>query len=114
MLNPSYLDLELLSEWSFQIAHQSIATQLVPIELDKLTVGDLKRRFVTDVLERHEIEVSRGQVELHQNSVRVLERTSLAELESQVLEVKFSADADWTERDAVELIRHRVRNRFKR
>ncbi|MEL6545435.1 MAG: hypothetical protein AAFQ82_12465, partial [Myxococcota bacterium] len=114
VLNPSYLDLELLSEWSFQIAHQSIATQLVPAELDELTVGDLKRRFVTDVLERHEIEVSRGQVELHQNSVRILERTSLAELESQVFEVKFSADADWTERDAVELIRHRVRNRFKR
>lgn len=113
VLNPSYLDLDLLSEWSFQIAHQSIATQLVPVELERLTVGDLKRRFVDDVLERHEIEVSRSQVELHQDEVRVLERTPLAELESQVFEVRFSSDAEWTERDAVELIRHRVRNRFK-
>ncbi len=114
VLNPSYLDLELLSEWSFQIAHQSIATQLVPVELERLSVGDLKRRFVGEVLERHEIEVPRSQVELHQDGVRVLERTPLAELDSQLFEVRFSSDAEWTERDAVELIRHRVRNRFKR
>ncbi|MEM6730106.1 MAG: J domain-containing protein [Myxococcota bacterium] len=113
VLNPSYLDLELLSEWSFQIAHQSIATQLVPPELDEMTVGDLKRRLVEDVLERHEIEVTRGQVELHQDDVRVLERTPLADLEAQVFTVKFTPDAEWSERDAVELIRHRVRNRFK-
>lgn len=113
VLNPSYLDLELLTEWSFQIAHQSIATQLATVELESMTVGDLKRRFVDDVLARHEIEVPRSQIELHIEDARVLERTPLRDLESQTFEVRFSADADWTERDAVELIRHRVRNRFK-
>ncbi|MEM6533774.1 MAG: J domain-containing protein [Myxococcota bacterium] len=113
VLNPSYIDLELLTEWSFQIAHQSIATQLVTVEVESMTVGDLKRRFVEDVLARHEIEVSRSQVELHIEDARVLERTPLRDLESQTFEVRFAADSDWTESDAVELIRHRVRNRFK-
>lgn len=113
VLNPSYLDLGLVSEWSFQIAHQSIATQLLPVEVDRLRVGDLKQRVVADVLERHGIDIAAGHIELHQNGARVLERTPVADLSDASFTLRFSSEAEWSERDAVELIRHRVRNRFR-
>ncbi|MEO1333719.1 MAG: J domain-containing protein [Myxococcota bacterium] len=113
VLNPSYLDLGLVSEWSFRIAHQSIATQLLPVEVDRLRVGDLKQRVVADVLKRHGIDIAANQIELHQDEARVLERTPVADLSGTSFTLRFSSEAEWSERDAVELIRHRVRNRFR-
>lgn len=113
VLNPTYLDLELLQEWSFQIAHQTVATQLVPIEVEMLNVGALKRRITEDILWRHQIEVSPGQIELWQGQVRLGETTKLHTLTDTNFILRFSDELDWSERDAVELIRHRVRNRFR-
>ncbi|HSI04693.1 MAG TPA: hypothetical protein VLC93_09465 [Myxococcota bacterium] len=112
VLNPTYLDYELVSEWSFSLAHLSVAMQLLPVQVEKMTVGELKKRFFEDTFERHQIEVTRGQVALYQGDRKVPERTRLAELDERGFTVRFE-DTKLRERDALELIRHRIRNRFK-
>ncbi len=112
VLNPTYLDYELVSEWSFSLAHLSVAMQLLPIQVEKLTVGELRKRFFEDTFERHQIEVTRGQVALYQGDRKVPDRTRLAELDERGFTVRFE-DTKLRERDALELIRHRIRNRFK-
>ncbi len=112
VLNPTYLDYELVSEWSFSLAHLSVAMQLLPVQVEKMTVGELKKRFFEDTFERHQIEVTRGQVALYQGDRKVPERTRLAELDERGFVVRFE-DTTLRERDALELIRHRIRNRFK-
>ncbi len=71
VLNPAYLDYELVSEWSFELAHLSIAMQLLPVQVEKLNVSDLKKRFCEDTLERHQIEVTRSQVALYQGDRKI-------------------------------------------
>lgn len=112
VLNPTYLDYELVAEWSFSLAHLSIAMQLLPVQVEKMTVGELKKRFCEDTFERHQIEVTRSQVALYQGDRKVPERTRLAELDERGFVVRFE-DTKLRERDALELIRHRIRNRFK-
>lgn len=112
VLNPTYLDYELVAEWSFSLAHLSIAMQLLPVQVERMTVGELKKAFCYDTFERHQIEVTRGQVALYQGDRKVPERTRLAELEERGFVVRFE-DTKLRERDALELIRHRIRNRFK-
>lgn len=112
VLNPTYLDYGIVTEWSFELAHLSVAVQLLPVQVEKLSVGDLKKRFCEDTFERHQIEVTRGQVALYQSERKVAERTRLVDIEERSFVVRFDG-AKLRERDALELIRHRVRNRFK-
>ncbi|MBC7794107.1 MAG: hypothetical protein H7Z43_10400 [Clostridia bacterium] len=112
VLNPTYLDYELVQEWTFELAHLSIGMQLLPVQTEAMTVGDLKKRFYEDTLERHQIEVSRGQLALYQGGGKVPEKTKLAGLSERSFVVQFDG-AKLRERDALELIRHRIRNRFK-
>ncbi len=60
VLNTAFLDLELLSEWRFRMGSASVAVQLLPVQLERMTVGQLRRRFWVDVLERHAIPVPLG------------------------------------------------------
>ena len=66
VLNTAFLDLELLSEWRFRMGSASVAVQLLPVQLERMTVGQLKRRFWVDVLERHAIPVPLQSVRLVQ------------------------------------------------
>ena len=112
VLNPTYLDYELVTEWTFELAHLPVCMQLLPIQVEAMTVGDLKKRFHEDTLERHQIEVSRGQLALYQGGRKVPEKTRLADLADRAFVVQFDG-AKVRERDALELIRHRIRNRFR-
>ncbi|MCC6750250.1 MAG: hypothetical protein IT371_21475 [Deltaproteobacteria bacterium] len=114
VLNAAYLDLELVSEWSFRLARATVGIQLVPSQVERLTVGELKRRFCEDLLERHELPLRRGQVQLFQGRAKCSLGTPLAELAEQRFTVRLVEDAPITEVDAVEMLRYRIRRRFRR
>src|SRR5262249_1164743 len=78
VLNPAFLDLELLTEWSFRMGASSVSLQLLPVQLERMTVGQLKRRFWSDVLERHGVPVPLNAVRLLQAKRAVPERKKLA------------------------------------
>ncbi len=113
VLNPTFIEYELVSEWTFRLARASIAVQLVPAQVELMTAGDLKKRLVDDLFTRHELEISRGDVLLLQNEQRVSEKTPLHELIEQNFSVRFHERCTLNETDALELIRHRIRNRFR-
>lgn len=114
VLNQAYLDFELISEWAFTLGRASVAMQLVPVQVDALTVGDLKQRLVQDIFARHDIEISRSVVQLRQADKRVSEATPLAELDEQTFVVRFTEAAPHDEAEALEMVRHRIRTRFSR
>lgn len=113
VLNTAFLDLELLSEWSFRMGSATVAVQLLPVQLERMTVGQLKRRFWTDVLERHGIQVRLEPVRLLQARRPVPDRRKLADLERQDFVVAFGPRAGVSVADALETVRHRVRTRFR-
>lgn len=113
VLNEAYLDLELVTEWSVRLGRGRLATQLLPVEVDAMTVGDLKRRLHEDLFVRYDLEVRRGQLALVQDGRRVREATPLSILDDTAFTLRFAADVETSEAEALELLRHRVRNRFR-
>ncbi len=113
VLNRAYVDLELIAEWALRLGRATVSTQLLPVELYRMTVGDLKARLVKELLQRYELGITRGQLELHQRGRRVPERTPLSALAERRFTVRLRAGAPMDEPTAVELLRHRIRNRFQ-
>ncbi len=113
VLNTAFLDLELLSEWSFRMGSASVSVQLLPVQVERMTVGQLKRRFWADVLERHGIPVPADAVRLQQTRRPVQERRKLADLERQEFVVVFGERAGVSVADALETVKHRIRTRFR-
>lgn len=113
VLNRAYVDLELVAEWALRLGRVTVSTQLLPVELYRMTVGDLKARLVKELLQRYELGITRGQLELHQRGRRVPERTPLSALAERRFTVRLRAGAPVDESTAVELLRHRIRNRFR-
>ena len=113
MLNTAFLDLELLSEWSFRMGSSSVSVQLLPVQVERTTVAQLKRRFWSDVLERHGVPVPLRSVRLLQSRRAVAERRKLGELDRQEFVVAFSEKAKVSVTDALETVRHRIRTRFR-
>ncbi len=113
VLNTAFLDLELLSEWSFRMGPATVAVQLLPVQVERMTVGQLKRRFWADVLERHGIQVRLEAVRLLQARRPVPERRKLADLDRQDFVVAFGTRAGVSVADALETVRHRIRTRFR-
>ncbi len=112
VLNRAYVDLELVTEWSFRLARATVSTQLLPVEVESMSVGALKARLVQELLQRYDLGLTRGQVTLLQEQRRVPELTPLASLASTEFTVRFRPGAPVSEEDALELLRHRIRNRF--
>ena len=113
VLNTAFLDLELLTEWSFRMGAASVAVQLLPVQLERMTVGQLKRRFWADVLERHAVPVPLDAVRLLQARRRVQERRTLSDLDRQEFVVAFGEKARVSVTDALETVKHRIRSRFR-
>lgn len=113
VLNDAFLDLELLSEWTFRLGRASVSTQLLPSQLEHLSVGDIKRRFVSDVLERHGVDVALKQVRLLQGKTAIPERRLLADCPTHTFSVAFTATARVSVADALERVRFRIRTRFR-
>lgn len=113
VLNATFIDYELISEWSLSLAGTSVGIQLLPVQAEEMTVGDLKRRLVGDLFERYEIELNLKHVELWQDGRRRGESTPLAGLDARSFIVRFAEGAPLAEADAVETLRHRVRQRFR-
>lgn len=113
VLNTAFLDLELLSEWGFRMGAASVSLQLLPVQLERMTVGQLKRRFWSDVLERHGIPVPLQAVSLLQERRPVQERRRLADLDRQEFVVSFGKKARVSVADALETVKHRIRTRFR-
>jgi ribosomal protein L37AE/L43A len=113
VLNDAFLDLELLTEWTFRLGRASVSTQLLPEQLETLSVGHLKRRFVEDVLLRHGVDVSEKQVRLRQGKRPVPERRWLADCATRTFSVAFAEGATVSMADALEQVRYRIRTRFR-
>jgi hypothetical protein len=113
VLNTAFLDLELISEWRFRMGAASVSVQLLPVQAERTTVGQLKRRFWSDVLERHGVPVPLDSVRLLQGRRPVLERRKLADLDRQEFVVAFGDRARVSVPDALETVRHRIRTRFR-
>jgi hypothetical protein len=113
VLNPAFLDFELVTEWAFKISRGSIAMQLLPLQVDDMTVADLRRRLHDDVFRRYDIPVTEAQLRLVRGKKPLPPKTRLASLETQSFRVQFASDAEVKEADALEMLRHRIRNRFK-
>ncbi|MEE8409983.1 MAG: hypothetical protein V3T05_10280 [Myxococcota bacterium] len=113
VLNDAYLDFEIISEWSFRLGRVNTAIQLLPTQVERMTVGQLKRRLLTDLFNRYDLGLRAKQVHLMQRRKRINERTALSTLDVTQFSVKLTSDAELTVGDAVELLRHRIRNRFK-
>ncbi len=113
VLNDAFLDLELVTEWTFRLGRASVSTQLLPLQLESLSVGHLKRRFVEDVLVRHGVDVPEKHVRLLQAQKPVLERRLLADCPTRTFSVAFAAGATVSVSDALERVRYRIRNRFR-
>ena len=113
VLNTAFLDLELLTEWSFRMGAASVSVQLLPVQLERMTVGQLKRRFWSDVLERHAVPVPLNTVRLLQARRAVPERRKLGDLDRQEFVVSFGEKARVSVADALETVKHRIRTRFR-
>jgi hypothetical protein len=113
VLNDAFLDLELLTEWTFRLGRASVGMQLLPTQLKTLTVGELKHRFVEDVLLRHAVDVRERQVRLLQGRTAVSERRLLADCPSRSFRVAFAKGAKVSLAEALERVRFRIRTRFR-
>ncbi len=113
VLNDAFLDLELVTEWAFRLGRASVATQLLPVQLESLSVAHLKRRFVEDVLVRHGVDVPEKHVRLLQAQKPVPERRLLADCPTRSFSVSFAPGAKVSVADALERVRYRIRNRFR-
>jgi hypothetical protein len=113
VLNDAFLDLELLTEWTFRLGRASVSTQLLPSQLERLTVGELKHRFVDDVLARHGVDVAEKQVRLLQGKTSVPDRRLLVDCPTHTFSVAFAAGAKVSVADALERVRFRIRTRFR-
>ena len=78
-----------------------------------MTVGDLKERLFADVFDRNDLGVERSQVAFEQAGEPVAEEAPLLEIDERTFTVIFAADAPLSLADAVEILRHRIRTRFK-
>ena len=113
VLNPAYLDLEIITEWTCRLHRATVATQLLPLEVERLTVKDLKQRLFADLFERYELGIKKPQVALCQGREALAEGTSLADLPRRELVIRIDRNAALSAAEAVEVLKHRIRNRFK-
>jgi hypothetical protein len=113
VLNAAFLDFELVGEWSFQLGRGSFGTQLLPLQVEVMKVGELRQRVFADVFERYEVELEPDHLWLTQAGERVGDDRPLGELESTTFVVELAPEAKLRPDEALEVLRHRVRNRFK-
>jgi hypothetical protein len=113
VLNSAYLDFELVTEWSFRVGRSSVAVQLLPVQVEQMTIRDLKRRILDDLFERYQLGIGAEQIQLLQRRKRVAETIPLDHLENRQFGVRLTSDAPLSIGDAVETLRHRIRNRFR-
>lgn len=113
VLNATFVDYEIISEWSFALARASCATQLVPQQVATLTLGALKKQLVADLFERNGIAILPRQIVLTQQKKVIPDTTPLRTLDKARFRMQFQGDAPMSEADALERVRHHIRNRFK-
>lgn len=113
VLNDAFLDFELVTEWSFRLGRGSFGVQLLPLQVDALSVGQLKRRVYDDVFRRYQLEVELEQVELVQDGAVVGDDEPLNQRTSTSFVVRLTEGAALRADEALEVLLHRVRNRFR-
>lgn len=113
VLNDAFLDFELVTEWSFRLGRGGFGVQLLPLQVEELDAGALKRRVYDDVFRRYGLELALEQVRLVQDGAAVDEAEPLTRLPSTSFDLRFEEGSPMRESEALELLRHRVRSRFR-
>ncbi|MCK5688485.1 hypothetical protein KAI87_04400, partial [Myxococcota bacterium] len=112
LINTTYMDFELVSEFIFYLADAPIIIQLLPFEVETLKVGDLKKRIFADFFKRYELELKSTQVRLWQDSLCIREGTPLVALNKSSFDLRFGPSSKLRENEALEILRYRIRTRF--
>ncbi|MBN1960074.1 MAG: hypothetical protein JW841_03945 [Deltaproteobacteria bacterium] len=113
VLNSAFLDFEIIKEWSFHLGRGGFGIQLLPLQADTITVGELKERIFNDIFKRYELEIALEHVFLAQNDEIIDDQQMLIDLDDNTFIILFDDEAKLRETDAWELLRYRVSNRFR-
>jgi len=113
VLNDAFLDFELVTEWSFRLGRGSFGVQLLPLQVDALSVGQLRRRVFDDVFRRYQLEIELEQLELVQDGAVVGDDEALNQRPSTSFVIRLTEGAPLRADEALEVLLHRVRNRFR-
>ena len=115
VLNASYLDLDLVQSWTFSLARASVSLQLTERQAAAATLGTLRRRLLQDVFVRHGLSLQLRHLQLwNASSTQPLrDALHLEDLDNREIAIKLALAAPFTEADALEMVRHRIRTRFQ-
>jgi hypothetical protein len=113
VLNAAFLDFEIVTEWSFRLGRGSFGIQLLPLQVARMKVGELRRLVFDDLFRRYELEVEPEEVMLAQDGASVPDAERLGERKSATFVIQLSSQAKVREGEALEVLLHRVRNRFR-
>lgn len=113
VLNAAFLDFGIVAECSFQLGRGSFGIQLLPEQLAEMPVGELRRRVFDDLFKRYELEVELEHLLLTQKGAPIADETPAGELESTSFLIRLAPESPLREGEALEVLRHRVRSRFR-
>jgi hypothetical protein len=113
VLNDAFLDFELVVEWSFKLGRGSFGVQLLPLQVETLDVGQLRRRVYDDVFRRYQLEVELEQLSVTQDGVTLGDEQPVSRCGATAFVLKLAPEASMGEDEALEVLLHRVRNRFR-
>ncbi len=113
VLNAAFLDFGLVAECSFQLGRGTFGLQLLPEQLDAMRLGELRRRVYDDVFKRNELEVALEHLLLAQEGAPLPDEAPVGELASTPFVIRLAPESPLREGEALEVLRHRVRSRFR-
>lgn len=113
ILNPSFIDYDLIEEWTFQFPQITVATQVTPDNPNINSVGHLKARLLQDVFTRHDVSLELKHLQIFQDGKKVNDYRQLRDFDNRVFQVALAEESPIKLNDALELVQHRIRTRFK-
>lgn len=111
VLNSAFIDFEIVVESVVTLARGSVALQLLPEEIETMTVKQLKQRIHADIFKRNEMDIALEQIVLEQHGEPIGDRKALGDLDSVAFTLRFKNSAR-NEADVLELLKHRIRTRW--
>ena len=113
VLNPTFVDYELVCEWSFRLGRESIAMQFLPIQVQTLTLRKLKALFIKEVFTRNQLDVEPQHIELYADGHRPREQTPLSAIAGRRFDIHFTDASPHGPRETIDMLKHRIRSRFR-
>ena len=114
VLNDVFVQYEIIYAFDFVLPNLTVTMQLVPVQVETMSVHDLIQRFATNVFARYDVAVTAHDIMLRQDDTVLSPDIPLVDLASQSFMVHLRPPAAVNWDDAVEQVQQRVRTRFHR